>query len=43
MFSIKTNPPGKPASHFNRKSKKSFNDTIFHHFVDELKHCNPDM
>ena len=23
--------------------KEGFNDTVFHYFVDELKHCNPDM
>ena len=24
-------------------SKEGFNDTVFQHFVDELKHCNSDM
>ena len=24
-------------------SSKGFNDTVFHHFLNELKHCNPDM
>ena len=23
--------------------KEGFNDTVFQHFVDELKHCNSDM
>ena len=23
--------------------KEGFNDTVFQHFVDELKHYNPDM
>ena len=23
--------------------KKGFNDTVFQHFIDELKHCNSDM
>ena len=23
--------------------KEGFNDTVFQHFVDELKHCNADM
>ena len=23
--------------------KEGFNDTVFQHFVDKLKHCNPDM
>ena len=23
--------------------KECFNDMVFHHFVDELKHCNLDM
>ena len=23
--------------------KEDFNDTVFQHFVDELKHCNSDM
>ena len=26
-----------------QSSKKAFHDTIFQHFVDELKHCNSDM
>ena len=25
------------------ESSKGFNDTVFHHFLNELKHCNPDM
>ena len=24
-------------------SKQGCNDTVFQHFVDELKHCNSDM
>ena len=30
--------------HISRESpKEGFNDTVFQHFVDELKHCNSDM
>ena len=30
--------------HISRESpKEGFNDTIFQHFMDETKHCNPDM
>ena len=25
------------------RSKEGFNNTGFQHFMDELKHCNPDM
>ena len=29
---------------FQTKSpKEGFNNSVFQHFVDELKHCNPDM
>ena len=24
-------------------TEEGFNDTVFKHFLDELKHCNPDM
>ena len=29
--------------HISTESRKGFNDTVFQHFVEELKHCNLDM
>ena len=29
--------------HISTESPKGFNDTVFQHFVDELKYCNLDM
>ena len=36
-----TNLDNRP--YISTESPKGFNDTVFQHFVDELKHCNSDM
>ena len=46
-YMLDKNKLGKSTSYFNIIStecpKESFNDTVFQHFMDELKYCYPDM